>query len=175
LPDDPCDDPASAVIRAPERVRLSTAELLVIAQGLAPSASSWTATADPWTRSWHTVASTDRYEAFVIGWPVGGSIELHDHGESAGAVVVAGGHLVETVVGHDVDGSLVADSRTVVAGGHLVFEPGHVHDIVNHGPGPAVSVHVYSPVLRSMTFFEARDDVLLVAVRTEDYPTAAAR
>ena len=32
------------------------------------------------------------------------------------------------------------------------------------GPGPALSVHVYSPVLASMTFFEARDDVLLVAV-----------
>jgi hypothetical protein len=36
-------------------------------------------------------------------------------------------------------------------------------------------VHVYSPVLRSMTFFEARDDVLLVAVRTEDFPVGSSR
>jgi hypothetical protein len=90
-------------------------------------------------------------------------------------VVVAAGSLVETAVGHDVDGSLVAVSRSVDEGGHLVFEPGHVHDIVNHGPGPALSVHVYSPVLRSMTFFEARDDVLLVAVRTEDFPVGSSR
>jgi mannose-6-phosphate isomerase-like protein (cupin superfamily) len=163
------------MINAPERVRLSTAELLVVARGLATSASSWPGTAHPETRSWRTVAATDRYEAFVIAWPVGGSIELHDHGDSAGAVVVAAGSLVETAVGHDVDGSLVAVSRSVDEGGHLVFEPGHVHDIVNHGPGPALSVHVYSPVLRSMTFFEARDDVLLVAVRTEDFPVGSSR
>jgi hypothetical protein len=156
------------VIGAPERERLSTAELLVVAQRLAQSARSWPGTEDPVTRSWHTVAATDRYQAFVIAWPEGGAIDLHDHGDSAGAVVVAGGSLVETVVAHDVDGSLAVVSRPVGEGGHLVFEPGHVHDIVNLGPGPALSVHVYSPVLRSMTFFEARDDALLVAVRTED-------
>jgi hypothetical protein len=158
------------MIGAPERERLSTAELLAVARHLARSARSWPGTEDPVTRSWHTMAATDRYQAFVIAWPEGGAIDLHDHGDSAGAVVVAGGSLVETVVGHDVDGSLVAVARPVDEGGHLVFEPGHVHDIVNRGPGPALSVHVYSPVLRSMTFFEARDDVLLVAVRTEDYP-----
>ncbi len=161
------------MIGAPERERLSTGELLVVAQSLARTASSWPGTEVPRTRSWHTVATTDRYEAFVIAWPEGGAIELHDHGDSAGAVVVAGGSLVETVVGHDVDGSLVAVSRSLDEGSHLVFGPGHVHDIVNRGPGPALSVHVYSPVLRSMTFFEARDDVLLVAVRTEDYSTGS--
>ena len=142
----------------------------MVAEGLARSASSWPGTEDPEVRSWRTVAATDRYEAFVIAWPVGGAIELHDHGDSAGAVVVAGGSLVETVGGprrRRLPGG--RSPGRVDEGGHLEFEPGHVHDIVNHGPGPALSVHVYSPVLRSMTFFEARDDALLVAVRTEDY------
>ena len=161
------------MIGAPEREHLSTAELLVVARSLARSAASRPGTEDPRTRSWTTVAATDRYEAFVIAWPEGGAIDLHDHGDSAGAVVVAGGSLVETVVGHDVDGSLVVVTRSVDHGDHLDFEPGHVHDIVNRGPGPALSVHVYSPVLRSMTFFEARDDALLVAVRTENYATGS--
>lgn len=162
------------MIGTPQLVRQSTAELLAIALRLAPSASSWPGMEDPQDRSWHTVAATDRYEAFVIAWPVGGAIELHDHGDSAGAVVVAGGSLVETVVGHAEGGSLQMTSRSVTCGEHLVFGPGHVHDIVNHGPGPAVSVHVYSPVLRSMTFFEPRDGAVLMAVRTEDFPTTAA-
>jgi mannose-6-phosphate isomerase-like protein (cupin superfamily) len=162
------------VIATSQPVRLGTAELLAIATRLAPSAQSWPGMQDPEIRSWHTVAATDRYQAFVIAWPVGGAIELHDHGDSAGAVVVAGGSLVETVVGHEEGGSLQMTSRKVTRGDHLVFGPGHVHDIVNHGPGPALSVHVYSPVLRSMTFFEPRDREMLVAVRTEEFSTPAA-
>jgi hypothetical protein len=157
------------VTPAPTLERLDSGELLTVAEGLALSAASWPGVADPVTRTWHTVAATDRYEAFVIAWPVGGAIELHDHGDSAGAVVVAGGSLVERAVGHDAGGSPVATTRTLPTGGHVVFGPGHVHDIVNRGPGPALSVHVYSPVLRTMTFFRPTDRGLLVAVRTEDF------
>jgi len=152
-------------------VRPDTADLLAIAGALAPAAASRPGMADPQDRVWQTVASTDRYEAFVIAWPVGGAIELHDHGDSAGAVVVAAGSLVETVVGSGPDGALATSSRTVGSGGSIEFGPGHVHDIVNHGPGPAVSVHVYSPVLRSMTFFEPDGGHLLVPVRTEEFAT----
>ena len=159
------------MLAAPQLERLGTTELLSIAHGLVPTAVGIPTPLDPRTRTWHTVASTDRCEAFVIWWPVGGAIELHDHGDSAGAVVVARGSLVETVVGHGPDGELATTVSEVVTGGRLTFEPGHVHDIVNYGPGPAVSVHVYSPVLRSMTFFEPRDGSLLVSVRTEDFST----
>jgi mannose-6-phosphate isomerase-like protein (cupin superfamily) len=148
---------------------VGTAQLRLIAEGLARTAGDWPGLREPVERTWRTVAATDRYEAFVIAWPVGGTIELHDHGDSAGAVVVVGGTLVETSVAHDVDGCLVTSSRALGPDDHLEFGPGHVHDLANLGTGPALSVHVYSPVLRSMTFFEPRDGSVLVAVRTEDY------
>ena len=43
------------------------------------------------------------------------------------------------------------------------FEAGHRHDVVNEGPGPAMSVHVYSPPLTTMTFYGHDDE----PVRTE--------
>ena len=66
-------------------------------------------------------------------------------------------------------GGREAVSLTVGTGEHVVFGPGHVHDLVNEGPGPALSVHVYSPALRTMTFFDQHADRGLVAVRTEEY------
>ena len=151
---------------------VDTTQLRLIAEGLARTAGDWPGLHDPTHRTWRTVATTDRYEAFVIAWPVGGAIELHDHGDSAGSVVVVRGSLVETSVAHDVDGCLRTSSRLLGPDDHLEFGPGHVHDLANLGSGPALSVHVYSPVLRSMTFFEPRDGSVLVAVRSEDFRTA---
>ncbi len=70
---------------------VDTARLRSIAEGLARTAGDWPGLEDPVTRTWRTVAATDRYEAFVIAWPAGGAIDLHDHGDSAGAVVVVVG------------------------------------------------------------------------------------
>jgi predicted metal-dependent enzyme (double-stranded beta helix superfamily) len=139
-----------------------------MARGFAGSAMSWPGLDDPSERCWRTIAATDRFEAWVVAWPVGGNIELHDHGGSAGAVVIASGTLVETSVRPD-GSELDATSTAIHTGGHVVFGPRHIHDLVNHGPGPAVSVHVYSPALHAMTFFDWSDRHRLVAVNTEEY------
>src|SRR5215813_9982852 len=39
-----------------------------------------------------------QFEAWVIGWCAGQALGLHDHGDSAAAVVVADGRLHETTV-----------------------------------------------------------------------------
>ncbi|MGA2838026.1 MAG: cysteine dioxygenase family protein [Acidimicrobiales bacterium] len=156
-------------IRPPIRPVADPIDLLSIAQGFARSAASWPDVHDPTERCWRTIAATDRFEAFVIAWPVGGAIALHDHGDSAGAVVVASGALVETAVSSDRDGALVVTSASVPTGGYIAFDPGYVHDLVNHGPGPSISVHVYSPVLETMTFFDGADGDVLVPVRTETF------
>ena len=143
-------------------------EMLALAHGFADSATSWPGMDDPSERCWRTIAATDRFEAWVVAWPVGGNVELHDHGGCAGAVVVASGTLVETSVrAHS--GVLEATSRWIHTGDQAVFGPGHVHDLVNHGPGPALSVHVYSPALHAMTYFDWSDRNRLVAVRTDEY------
>lgn len=48
-------------------------------------------------RSFELIARTPTYEAWVIAWPTGGGIELHDHGGSSGAFYVVSGELDETV------------------------------------------------------------------------------
>ena len=154
--------------RSARRSSLEPVDLLAMAHGFAGSAPSWPGMDDPSERCWHTIAATDRFEAWVVAWPVGGNIELHDHGDSGGAVVIASGSLVETSVRSD-DLGLHATSLSIHTGGHVVFGPKHVHDLVNNGPGPALSIHVYSPALRTMTYFDRRDGRQLVPVRTEEY------
>ena len=147
---------------------LEPVDLLAMARGFAGSASSWPGMDNPSERCWRTIAATDRFEAWVVAWPVGGSIELHDHGGSAGAVVIASGTLVESSV-RDVDGELDITSRSIGTGGHVVLGPRHIHDFANPGPAPALSVHVYSPALHAMTYFDWGDGHRLVAIRTEEY------
>jgi len=153
--------------RVTSRLVLESDELLPIAVDLAATALLWPDLHDPTRRTWRRIAVGESCEAFVISWPTGGSIELHDHGGSAGAVVVTAGDLVETTARPGIDGGVVTTTRSLSAGSHVVFGPGHVHNIANHGLGPALSVHVYSPVLSSMTFFEQRGDTGLVPVRSE--------
>lgn len=155
--------------RVNRRRTLAPHDLLEVAEGLARSAESWPGLDDPSDRCWRTISATNRYEAWVVAWPVGGSIELHDHGDCSGAVVVASGRLVESSLRTGAHGRLEPVTLAVATGGHVVFGPGHVHDLVNEGPGPALSVHVYSPALRTMTYFDRRADHGLVAVRTEEY------
>lgn len=104
------------------------------------------------TERWYAlVAASDWFEAWVIGWPVGGAIELHDHGGSSGAVHVVRGALEETSTNR-VSRTPLALAR-VGEGEGFVFGPDHVHDVVNPG-SPARPEH---PRLRSAADV---DDVL---------------
>jgi hypothetical protein len=156
------------VAPVPSPGALSLNELAAIARGLAATAQSWPGVISPSERTWHTIAATDRFEAFVIAWPAGASIDLHDHGDAAGAIVITSGELVERV-SQDRSGSLSLVSHRLTEGVQLAFRSGHVHELSNPGPAPALSVHVYSPVLRSMTFFEHGQGGARLPVRTERY------
>jgi hypothetical protein len=57
--------------------------------------------------------------------------------------------------------------RRLPAGDLVSFGPDHIHDVVNGSDRQALSIHVYSPRLRSMTFYENRPGCGLAAVRTE--------
>jgi hypothetical protein len=83
---------AKLIARSTRRRRLEPVDLLAMAEGFAGSAASWPGMDNPSVRCWRTIAATDRFEAWVVGWPVGGNIELHDHGGAAGAVVTSRGH-----------------------------------------------------------------------------------
>jgi hypothetical protein len=156
-------------VRRRRRRAVAPVDLLATARRLADSADSLPGLDDPCERCWRTIVANEQLEAWVVAWPVGGAIELHDHGNSAGAVVVARGTLTETCVRPGDDRGVIATSASIGTGEHVEFGPEYVHDFVNTGPGPALSVHVYSPALRSMTYFDWSDRDGLVGVRTENY------
>ncbi|MDQ1488983.1 MAG: hypothetical protein QOD57_3098 [Actinomycetota bacterium] len=109
------------------------------------------------------------FEAWLLGWPIGQGIELHDHGSSSGALVVVEGTLLETYVDASdrVRPGARLRHRRLPEGASIAFGPDHIHDVVNGGGRQALSIHVYSPRLRSMTFYEDTPDRGLAAVRTE--------
>ena len=132
-----------------------------VARRLAP-AVQWPGALDTRSRSWRLMARTPDFDAWLIAWPEGGKVELHDHGISTGAVSVISGALVEAVPRRDDTGRLTLVRHELRAGATLGFGARHVHDVTNESDQHALSLHVYSPALTSMTFYELTEDRLVV-------------
>jgi predicted metal-dependent enzyme (double-stranded beta helix superfamily) len=132
-----------------------------IARRLAP-AVHWPGALDTQRRQWRLMARTPDFDAWLIAWPSGGKVELHDHGNSAGAVSVISGALLEAVPWRDDTGRFSLVRQELQAGATLGFGVGHVHDVTNESARHALSLHVYSPPLTSMTFFALAGDQLVV-------------
>jgi mannose-6-phosphate isomerase-like protein (cupin superfamily) len=115
-----------------------------IAAGLAAVTVPWELRdgAPPPVRRNERVLLTPAYEAWIVHWPAGETTDLHDHGESAGAIYVVSGALDELRQ----DGRHTSICR-VRAGEGLTFDAGQRHRVSNRGDAPATSVHVYSPPL----------------------------
>jgi Cysteine dioxygenase type I len=131
-----------------------------VASRLAP-AVHWPGALDLQQRTWRLVARTPDFDAWLIAWPRGGKVELHDHGNSTGALSVITGALVEAVPSRDDSGRLSLIRHELQAGATLGFGAGHVHDVTNPSDGVALSLHVYSPALTSMTFYDVAGDSLV--------------
>jgi hypothetical protein len=129
--------------------RLDDEALAMIADGLAMADP--TAFLQPgMCRRWAQIASNDTYSAWVIAWPAGTGLAMHDHDGSSAAVRVVSGILRERYVTGD--GLAV---RWLDAGSPHVLPGDHRHEVVNVGDVEAISVHVYSPPLVDTSF---RDD-----------------
>lgn len=135
--------------------------LSAIAAGLAAVTVPWELRDGevPTERRYQRVLATPAYEAWVICWPVGKSLDLHDHGGSAGAFSVVSGQLDEATLK---GGATVV--RTVDAGQTVSFGSSMVHAVVNRSSTVATSVHVYSPPLASMVYYQPDDSGQLGAV-----------
>lgn len=92
----------------------------------------------------------DYVDVWLIGWATEQNTELHDHAGSLGALTVVSGRLTEQ---RWAPMTRRLRSRRLGAGRSVSFAPGHVHDVVNHDPAPAVSVHAYSPPLTAMSYY----------------------
>jgi Cysteine dioxygenase type I len=148
---------AAAVAHRPGRAAVDPA---VVADRLAP-ALHWPGAAAVREREWRLVARTPDFDAWLIAWPAGGRVALHDHGISAGAISVIEGTLTETIPWRDDAGRLCLARRAVHGHDTTGFAPGHVHDVTNESAHHALSLHVYSPPLISMTHYDVTGNALV--------------
>ena len=77
---------------------VSSVDVATIAAGLAAVSVHWDLGVDtpPSSRRYErSVLATDAYDAWLIYWPAGTSIGVHDHGDSVGALAVVAGALEE--------------------------------------------------------------------------------
>jgi len=90
-------------------------------------------------------------EAWLLSWLPGQRTGLHDHGGASGALAVVAGAVHE----HSVQAGRSGPPRLLTVSRHAgqlrVFGEHHVHEIVNTRDEPAVSIHLYSPALTTMT------------------------
>jgi hypothetical protein len=137
-----------------------------IAAGLASTArlDSLPATAGG-SRRYARLLETPRYDAWLIAWSPSSLLELHDHGGSIGAISVAMGELFETYT--DLDRRHPLRSRMITANGAIAISATRVHEVWNPWPSEALSVHVYSPPLAAMTFFDDHPKRFLAPLRTK--------
>ncbi len=144
---------------------LSSVDVAAIADGLAAVSVPWDIGVPdpPRSRQYERILATEAYDAWLIYWPPDSSIDVHDHGDSIGALAVVAGALDEDVV---VGATTV--TKTIRAGESLFLPANHVHAVSNRSDGAATSVHVYAPPLRSMGFYRSDDEGRLVLERIEE-------
>ena len=125
-----------------------------IARELAGARSTWAHRVryDPEQRWFGLLERTDEHEAWLLTWLPGQETELHDHGGATGAFTVVSGNLTERVV-HSGSGGRVEVLHSLDSGQSRVFGPNYVHQVHNHGPDPAISIHVYRPVRAPMRVY----------------------
>lgn len=100
------------------------------------------------------------HDIWVISWLPGQSTGFHDHGESAGAFVVATGVLEEHRPGER--------PHTIYPSKPRAFGADFAHDVRNVSLGPAISIHAYSPPLDEMNEYELNGDQLVPRDRSSD-------
>ena len=101
---------------------------------------------DSGQRRWVELDSSPYLQIWLLSWPAGTHTGWHDHGDSAGAFLSVRGTLLEQTS----NGRRRKD-RTLFAGEGRSFGPNHVHHVANVGLQPAMSVHLYTPRLTTMT------------------------
>lgn len=95
----------------------------------------------------------------------GSGTALHDHGDSAGALYVVTGELVEHRPNPAGRGRPLR--RVLRELDDRPMPPSHIHEVANESGTVAASIHVYSPPLEAMCHFDFTHDSELRMIRRE--------
>jgi hypothetical protein len=141
------------VVISPSELALGADEREAIARGLAASLRGTVEGLAPdESRRWWRLVATETFDAWLIDWPSATSVPRHDHDDAAATIVVIRGDLVE--LRFEPSGTLRREVVTPARSHHVPV--GVAHELTNQGPFPASSIHVYSPPLRTMGFYDHR-------------------
>jgi predicted metal-dependent enzyme (double-stranded beta helix superfamily) len=130
-----------------------------LARGIAQDDARWRRAVrfDPEHRYYALLERSPEHEVWLLTWVPGQRTGIHDHGRASGAFIVVQGKLQESVY------PAGGNEHTVDRGRVRAFGPSHIHDLGNPGPVPAISIHVYSPLLTTMTRYDVHDGRLVVS------------
>ncbi len=150
--------PLSSVAR-PRGRDLSSMELRAFVAELADRPELWIHLVrhDSTQRLYEELLSDEHLTAWLICWMDDHDTGFHDHDDSAGAVAVVSGAVLEERLA--INGP--PRDRTVAAGESFSFSPADIHRVRHAGADPAVTLHVYSPPLDRMGAYVVDDDGVL--------------
>jgi hypothetical protein len=112
---------------------------------------------DPTGVHWERVAVPEDVEVFVVTWPTFTDTRLHSHDGAASAFVPVRGVVTEVRP----DERLRLVPRKFVPGVTGVLDGYDVHELQNEHVEVAVSIHAFSPRLRSVTWWERQGDAFV--------------
>lgn len=161
--------PPAGMPFGPEGGHHGRPDIALIAGAIAQALRSGTTTlreptTDPVRRTSVLARSTPDYDVWLLRWPHGTRVDPHDHRESAAAFSVVSGELLEVRWREGQPGFRRVKGPAVVQ-----VEAGVVHDVVGATPS-ALSVHVYSPPLSAMGFYDPTG-TRLIRVGAVDHET----
>ncbi|MFE9339185.1 cysteine dioxygenase [Streptomyces sp. NPDC007063] len=145
------------LLPAPPAHPATVADFAGLIGALAADRAAWAPLVhyDPTLRWYHRLRTGPGYEMWLLSWLPGQGSGRHDHGRSSGVFGVLAGELTEhghgaTGGGRGTSGTTGPGTRVLGTGTVRVFAPGYVHEVVNDGLEPVVSVHIYAPGLTEM-------------------------
>ncbi|HVX20179.1 MAG TPA: cysteine dioxygenase family protein [Acidimicrobiales bacterium] len=151
--------------------RLSFTALRAIAAGLARTQAAVPPAPgdDPSAPRSIRLLATTFYDVWLITWPAGSALAAHDHGAARSVLQVVAGQLTETVAfGGGGPGAARTEPcrRELWAGDATEAEPSAIHELANRSGADATTVHVYSPPLAGVAFYDLGHPGPAVRLRT---------
>jgi hypothetical protein len=115
---------------------------------------------DPEQRNYTQLYRNPQLDIWLICWTNQQDTGFHDHDLSAGAVRIVEGELVEDRF--EFEGSVLREASTTHGTGVVFdFDASHVHRLRHHEGAVATSIHVYSPALWRMGYYDPDPSGLL--------------